>query len=528
MFPTLKAGFLAVAASFLFLFPLSTGTTPCGISETESIIIRDKDGSSASILKEMGDTFYLECTIGGASSRNVPDPWYLVNGDVVMNSSRVFVSVNRLYFSPFHVSDQGQYQCYCREDTTQRSPEIIIYATPPKTDTPPLPLIAMTGDNVTFGCPLQFIKYSDIPLSYKVSWDISNNSVIVMDSTPRIPGVVFDRQTLNLTILDLAKAESYTCRITSGGSINFDATIASDPVRILLLEPRRISVSLSPSIVVSGEQVSITCSPDGPLYNEQYSIQVANEGQTVATYTNRQALHRVSSSSLNVTCVATQVSNATADTKMLRNKATGTVCVVDTPQLSREIPTSMDGCIQRLLVSYKQNCEPMELWYIVTVNQNESCPANLNGRQAEVHEHREFDVDLTGLPLDGTRVDLYVRAWRRYGGVDGKCSPAVKLQRADPKCFNNNSTENSPAIIAGSIAGIIIFCLCLLVLLGICVCYFCCRNFKPKSGEYSMDRERRENDRLREQNRLTALRERERSIADGEEKQSIADGEEKQ
>jgi hypothetical protein len=521
MFPTLKAGFLAVAASFLFLFPLSTGTTPCGISETESIIIRDKDGSSASILKEMGDTFYLECTIGGASSRNVPDPWYLVNGDVVMNSSRVFVSVNRLYFSPFHVSDQGQYQCYCREDTTQRSPEIIIYATPPKTDTPPLPLIAMTGDNVTFGCPLQFIKYSDIPLSYKVSWDISNNSVIVMDSTPRIPGVVFDRQTLNLTILDLAKAESYTCRITSGGSINFDATIASDPVRILLLEPRRISVSLSPSIVVSGEQVSITCSPDGPLYNEQYSIQVANEGQTVATYTNRQALHRVSSSSLNVTCVATQVSNATADTKMLRNKATGTVCVVDTPQLSGERLTfvNIDGCVQRLLVSYEQNCEPMELWYIVTVNQNESCPANLNGKMAEVHEHREFDVDLTGLPLDGTRVDLYVRAWRRYGGVDGKCSPAVKLQRAERICFDILSIGQIAGIaVASFIVGIYIS-ISLICVLCICFCYFCCRNFKPKSGDYSMGRERLENDRLREKKQ---------SIADGEEKQSIADGEEKQ
>ena len=131
MLPTLKAGFLAAAASFLFLFPLSTGTTPCGISNTESIIIRDQDGNTANILRETGfrNTFYLECIIMGTSTRDVPDPWYRMNGEVVTNKSTVFVSGNQLRFSPFRVSDQGLYQCYCTNTQGQLklSNDITIY-----------------------------------------------------------------------------------------------------------------------------------------------------------------------------------------------------------------------------------------------------------------------------------------------------------------------------------------------------------------------------------------------------------------
>ena len=95
----------------------------------------------------------------------------------------------------------------------------------------------MKGDSVTFSCPLQFIESEDISLGYEVSWDTSEQSNIVEHSKVGNPGVVFNNRTLELTVLDVTEPESYTCRITSAnyGSINFDATIASDPVRILLL-----------------------------------------------------------------------------------------------------------------------------------------------------------------------------------------------------------------------------------------------------------------------------------------------------
>ena len=88
---------------------------------------------------------------------------------------------------------------------------------------------------MTFSCPLSFIQFMSIPLSYTVVWENSNGTEIVSNNTALMPDVSFDRLTLGLTILNVTEEDRYTCKITGFKGQLFHNPYESHPVNIFLL-----------------------------------------------------------------------------------------------------------------------------------------------------------------------------------------------------------------------------------------------------------------------------------------------------
>ena len=93
-----------------------------------------------------------------------------------------------------------------------------------------------------------------------------------------------------------------------------------------------------------------------------------------------------------------------------------------------------EGCIQVVRVEYTSTPTTMELMYTVTPNRDAPCPpmtsSEYNTKSTSVPTDGNLHVNLTGVTHDGTRVDLYVRAWMRHNGVNGRCSNTVMLEKA--------------------------------------------------------------------------------------------------